>query len=71
MFEDFGEGFLSGKVGDDEFFSMGVGDGEEAEEPDGTGIGERGHGFGLLVFGGEVVEGDAVSGVESAVGGKV
>lgn len=71
MFEDFGEGFLSGEVGDDVFFSLGVGDGEEAEEPDRTGIGERGHGFGLLVFGGEVVEGDAVRGVESAVGGKV
>lgn len=71
VFEDFGEGFLAGEVGDDLFFAMGVGDGEEAKEPDGAGIGERGHGFGLLVFGGEVVESDAVSGVESAVGGKV
>lgn len=68
VFEDFGEGFLAGEMGDDMFFAMGVGDGEEAEEPDGAWIGERGHGFGLVVGRGEVVEGDAVIGVESAAG---
>ena len=71
VFEDFGEGFLAGEVGDDVLFAMGVRDGEEAEEPDWSGIGERGHGFGLVVGRGEVVEGDAVIGMESAVGGGV
>lgn len=67
MFEDFGERLLPGEMGDDVFLAMGVSDGEESKEPDRAWIGEWGHGTGLLVFGSEVFEGNAVIGVESAV----